>query len=132
MKDFDQSPVRVEQHEERQQEQKYRLVGDMLRHPGMVLYEYNSATKVLRRAPLKEPPKTEVVIPMPKVKKEKPPKGQVFNPEYLLQRHAEENKRTVANVIYTDGCDYFYALNDKSAQKKLFKMMKRGLIRTQA
>lgn len=130
MKDLDpmHAPIPIEQQDERNQEQKYRLLGDLNYKPGLTLYEYDPASKILRRADLQAPPKTHVIEAMP-APKEKAPKGQVLNPEYLLQRHADENKRTVAKVQYKPGCDYFFALNDRSAQKKLDKLMKRGWIR---
>lgn len=122
---------RVEKHEEKQQEQQYRLLGDMLKKPGLTLYEYDPINKVLNKAQLKEKIKEVEVVLEPKAPKvkEKIPKGHVMHPEYMIRQHAENQKKTVANVLFKPGHDYFYALNDKSAAKKLYNMIRRGLIR---
>lgn len=118
----------IEQHQEVQQEQKYRLLGDLNYHPGLTLYEFDPVTRSLRRADVQAPPSTAVFPVKPPAPKEKIPKGHVMNPEYLLMQHAENRKRTKGTVMYKSGCDYFFALNDKTAAKKLDKMIRRGLI----
>lgn len=118
----------IEQHQEVQQEQKYRLLGDLDNPYKLILYEFDPKTRVLKRAEILPPPKTaEFPVEAPK-EKPKLDKGQLWNPEYMIAQHRERNKRTVGNAIYKDGHDYFFALNDTSASKKLDKMIRRGLI----
>lgn len=116
----------IQQHEERQQEQQYRLLGDLNYKPGLTLYQYDPIERVLSKAVMLPAPKTEVVkLP---VKMKPLPKGQLHNPEYLLTQHRVARKRTVANVQFKPGCDYFFALNNKNAIRKLQKMINKGLI----
>lgn len=117
----------TEQHQEVQQRQEYRFLGELNHAKGLIMYEYDPENKILKRAEIVSPPKTEEVD-FKKHQQPKKAKGQLWNPEYMIAKHAEENKRVIGRILYRKGHDYFQALNDKSAQVKLDKMIRRGLI----
>lgn len=118
--------IQTQQHEERQQEQHYRILGKQIHVPGLTLFEYDSDTKILRRAEITKP-KTEVVFPVKKAPEKRHDKSKgLLNPEYFINKHAQENERSVGQVLFKKGCVYFEALNQRSAEKKLVKLIQRG------
>lgn len=97
----------LQQHEERQQEQKYRLLGALTHKPGLTLWEYNRKTLVLVPATIVKTKTVELIL-TPKI-------------------NAETGKpidRTIGRVQYNADCDYFEALNFKSASRKVDKILK--------
>lgn len=109
MKDFEpHNPIApIQQHEERQQEQKYRLLGALVHKPGLTLWEYNRITKSLVRATILKS-KTEVLILTPNIN----------------ARTGKPIDHTIGKVQYNPDCDYFESLNFNSALRKVDKILK--------
>lgn len=98
MKELEQQP-KIEKHEEANKQQEIRFLGSTRRpHAGMTLYEYNMETGWLKPA--------ETINQI------------VYNAE---KKEAETHKK----LEIDKSCYYFWALNEKSAARKLYKL---GLI----
>lgn len=118
----------AQQHEERKQvqEQHYRILGKQIHVPGLTLFEYDTASKVLRRAEMVSP-KEVVAIPTGHAPEKRHDRSEgLLNPEYWIRKHSEEKNKSIGRVLFKSGCVYFEALNDGSASRKVAKLIQRG------
>ena len=86
--------------EEEQQKKEVKLIGQQRKVPGLILWEFNETTKLIKRAEFK---KTSVVI-----------SSLSMSPESINRNH---------KVIVNENCFYIQALNLKNAIKQVKRTM---------
>lgn len=107
--------IRVEQHEERQQEQQFKLIGQLTHKPGLTLFEYDPSARTLVNAEIVQEKTAVVVLPS----KDGIKKGVRLNKDT-----GKPLDKTIGKVKFRAGCYYFEALNFENAAKKIDKILK--------
>lgn len=104
MKEFDEIPTSIEVKEVQEEKDKYRIIGQIVSWPGLIMWEFNEATGQLIEAEIKE---EQIQIQR---------SGNFMHPQPKEVRHKK--------VMFKKGCTYFQAINRTNAIKKLNKVFK--------
>lgn len=118
MKGIDENPLPVQVKAEDEERKNYKLIGQLVSSPSLVLWEFEEATKILKPAEI-----LEHQVQIDKSEKGSMVQVKMGGKTYLTEKIAPEvtiHKR----VNYRKGCVYFQAINRKNALRKLDKFYK--------
>jgi hypothetical protein len=119
MKDLEQQPTPIEIREVEEQRKDFVLIGQLVSKPGLILWEFDPVTKILKEAEIKE---NQLQI-------DKSSKGHFFQSrgdkdKLYFNENVSHEATVYKRVNYRKGCVYFQAINEKNARRKLDAMLK--------